>query len=86
MLVYQRKNRERITSNLDKYYPYEEIRQHVAVESNQKGEKFLISIKKEIEKSNLEDLETKYKNILGKKAKPKEAAATAIEPAIFAKI
>ena len=86
MLVYQRKNRERITSNLDKYYPFEEIREVVSVASNQKGEKFQISIKKEIEKLGLESLDSKYRSIIGKTAKLKAALENAISEKVFTKL
>jgi hypothetical protein len=49
-LVYQRKNRERLTNNLDKYHFYEEIASVIKVEQNLKSEKFKISIDKEVSK------------------------------------
>jgi hypothetical protein len=45
-LVYQRKNRERLTNNLDKYYHYVESGQHVKLEHNDKGDKFRLSLVK----------------------------------------
>lgn len=38
-LVYQRKNRERLTNNLDKYHAFEEIADLVPLEQNLKGDK-----------------------------------------------
>jgi hypothetical protein len=51
-LVYQRKNRERLTNNLDKYHFYEEISSLIKIEQNLKGEKFKLSIEKELSKSD----------------------------------
>ena len=48
-LVYQRKNRERLTNNLDKYYFYPESGSVVKMDSNDKGEKFKIQIAKTLE-------------------------------------
>ena len=39
-LVYQRKNRERLTNNLDKYHSYEEISNLTKLDYNLKSEKF----------------------------------------------
>ncbi|MDH4200159.1 MAG: helicase [Spirochaetia bacterium] len=66
MLVYQRKNRERITSNLDKYYPFEEIREIVKVDTNENGHKLIFSIEKEMTSISREDLDSRYLKILGK--------------------
>ncbi|MBW7857756.1 MAG: helicase-associated domain-containing protein [Leptonema sp. (in: Bacteria)] len=52
-LVYQRKNRERLTNTLDRYYAYQESSNHVKIESNDKGQKFRQSISKVL-KSRLE--------------------------------
>lgn len=71
MLVYQRKNRERITNNLDKYYPYEEIRKLVSIDTNAKGEKFHISIRREVETTPVDKQESKYLSLLGKDKKPR---------------
>ncbi|MEM7179444.1 MAG: helicase [Spirochaetota bacterium] len=49
-LVYQRKNRERLTNNLDKYHAYEEIAKIVQLDHNTKGEKFKHSLAKEYAK------------------------------------
>lgn len=43
-LIYQRKNRERLTNNLDKYYYYPESGNILQIESNEKGQKFRISL------------------------------------------
>jgi predicted transcriptional regulator len=49
-LVYQRKNRERLTNNLDKYHFYDEIAILIKTDVNTKGEKFKISLEKELSK------------------------------------
>ena len=85
MLVYQRKNRERITSNLDKYYPFDEIKKVVSVDTNHKGEKFQISIKKELGQKNIE-LDNKYKTAVGKTLKGKAFIDSATADKTFAKI
>jgi hypothetical protein len=45
-LLYQRKNRERLTNNLDKYHTYDEIANLVKLDFNQKGEKFKLGLDK----------------------------------------
>jgi hypothetical protein len=45
-LLYQRKNRERLTNNLDKYHAYEEIASLIKLDLNQKGEKFKMALDK----------------------------------------
>jgi hypothetical protein len=45
-LLYQRKNRERLTNNLDKYHAYDEIANLIKLDLNQKGEKFKLGIDK----------------------------------------
>jgi len=45
-LLYQRKNRERLTNNLDKYHAYEEIAGLVKLDLNLKGEKFRMALDK----------------------------------------
>jgi hypothetical protein len=45
-LVYQRKNRERLTNTLDRYYAYRESSEHVRVTTNEKGQKFRQSLAK----------------------------------------
>ncbi|HNJ03761.1 MAG TPA: helicase, partial [Leptospiraceae bacterium] len=45
-LVYQRKNRERLTNNLDKYYFFPESGTRIRMETNEKGQKFRISLPK----------------------------------------
>lgn len=86
MLVYQRKNRERITNNLDKYYPFEEIRGKVSVDTNQHGEKFQLSIKKEIEFMGINSLDKKYRAALKKGNVKKDVLESAIQSQTFAKI
>jgi len=43
-LIFQRKNRERLTNNMDKYYCYPESGDKVKLETNEKGEKFRQSL------------------------------------------
>ncbi|MCB1146453.1 MAG: helicase, partial [Leptospiraceae bacterium] len=86
MLVYQRKNRERITNNLDKYFPFEEIRALVSVDTNQNGEKFQLSIKKEIEQKGIDVLEPKYRSALGKSTNRKEIAENSVKEETLAKL
>lgn len=86
MLVYQRKNRERITNTTDRYYPFEEIRSIVSIDTNQKGEKFLVSIKKEIEILGPEKFDPKYIALLGKKSNRRELAEQAVKPETLAKV
>jgi hypothetical protein len=45
-LVYQRKNRERLTNNMDKYYYYPESGSLIRLDTNEKGEKFDLSLEK----------------------------------------
>lgn len=70
MLVYQRKNRERITSNMDKYYPYEEIKEIVHIDENKKGEKFQFCIRDFINHHHIEDIFIDYITLLTGKKKP----------------
>ncbi len=42
-LVYQRKNRERLTNNMDRYYYFPESGDHVSLDTNEKGQKFRTS-------------------------------------------
>jgi hypothetical protein len=87
MLVYQRKNRERITSNLDKYYPFEEIRSVVRVDNNENGHKLIYSIEKEILSESIDDFDPKYHKLLGKTgALPVAKAAYAVSDEFFEKI
>jgi len=80
MLVYQRKNRERITSNMDKYYPYDEIKEIVCIDENKKGEKFRYSITDEINQVLLSQLPASYlDHVAGKKK-------TSIKKAEFVKL
>lgn len=59
-LVYQRKNRERLTNNLDKYHAYEEIACVVQLDSNAKGEKFKHTLAKEYHKYPIENISDKW--------------------------
>ena len=64
LLVYQRKNRERITSNLDKYHPLYEISKMVSTDTNRDSSKFKIFIHKEIQLKGIKNLNMKYASIL----------------------
>ncbi len=66
-LVYQRKNRERLTNNLDKYHAYDEYLKLIKVESNPKGEKFKFSIEKSLNKSTYAEIPNEWKEATGAK-------------------
>ncbi|TGL54906.1 helicase, partial [Leptospira ognonensis] len=66
-LVYQRKNRERLTNNLDKYHAYEEFVKLIKVETNQKSEKFKFSIEKSLHKATYAEIPTEWKEAIGAK-------------------
>ncbi|MBV6494351.1 MAG: hypothetical protein LDLANPLL_02383 [Turneriella sp.] len=86
MLLYQKKNRERITRNLDKYIPFDEFRRLVSTDGNPRGEKFQISIRREVEQTSPEDHDTKYLALLGGKGKkPREYAEKAYKDETLAK-
>ncbi len=73
-LIYQRKNRERLTNNLDKYHAYDEIYKHTKVEVNSKGEKFQFSIEKHFHKLPFNEIPNGFREALGaKKSEPTEA-------------
>jgi len=86
MLVYQRKNRERLTNTLDKYYPFDEIKSLVSIDRNDKGEKFQISIKRELNQCKFEGVNPKYKALVGKFSNPKEGLKLAVTSEVFEKI
>jgi len=69
MLVYQRKNRERITSNLDKYYPFETIQDVVKIDYNENGDRLRYSINKDIDSSEFENIDTAYLKLVEAKDK-----------------
>ncbi|HRP69042.1 MAG TPA: helicase, partial [Turneriella sp.] len=86
MLLYQKKNRERITHNLDKYIPFDEFRKLVSTDGNPRGEKFQISIRREVEQTSPEEHDSKYLTILGGKGKkPREYAEKAYKDETLAK-
>lgn len=66
-LVYQRKNRERLTNNLDKYHAYDEVAELVKLDTNQKGEKFRVALDKSHIKANLESIPKDWLNAQGLK-------------------
>lgn len=86
MLVVQRKNRERITSNLDKYIPIEEIKKLVHVDTNDQGEMFQISIKREIEKFGVNSLSPEYRKKVGAGLNTRSFASKAVKPETFKKM
>ncbi|MDH4262617.1 MAG: helicase [Spirochaetia bacterium] len=86
MLVYQRKNRERITSNLDKYYPFEEIRNVIKIDTNENGQKLLYSIEKEISSGAIDDFDPKYEKLIGKFDAISAKAAYAVSDEFLEKI
>lgn len=55
-LVYQRKNRERLTNNLDKYHAFEEISNLIKLDTNAKGEKFKFSLQKYMGNKSVSDI------------------------------
>lgn len=65
-LVYQRKNRERLTNNLDKYYFYPESGSNVKLDLNDKGQKFKLSLPKILQAK--EKVTPEWKKAIGSKA------------------
>lgn len=81
-LVYQRKNRERLTNNLDKYYYYPESGQNVRLDSNDKGQKFRLNLGRVLQAQ--EKMPAEWKKVLGGRTASNgsftaEAAAAAVE-------
>ncbi len=64
-LVYQRKNRERLTNNLDKYYFFPENGALVRHDTNEKGQKFRLLLGKALQ--GRKTLPPDWKRILGAK-------------------
>ena len=62
-LVYQRKNRERLTNNLDRYYYYPESGDRVLMETNEKGLKFKPSLPQILQSRDV--LSPTWKKVLG---------------------
>lgn len=60
-LVYQRKNRERLTNNLDKYHAFEEIADLVPLEQNLKGDKYKISLEKYLDRKKMTEISEEWK-------------------------
>lgn len=52
-LLYQRKNRERLTNNLDRYHHYPESGSLVRMDTNEKGQKFKLNLSQILDKDNL---------------------------------
>lgn len=65
-LVYQRKNRERLTNNLDKYYYFPESGTRVRMETNEKGQKFRQSLPRYLQ--SRPQLPRAWEQAIGKKA------------------
>ena len=87
MLLYQKKNRERITNNLDKYIAFDEFRAIVSIDGNPRAEKFMISIRREVEATPVEEFDQKYLTLLGGKGKkPREYAEKAIKDDVLEKV
>lgn len=66
-LIYQRKNRERLTNNLDKYHAFEEIAVLIKMDSNAKGEKFKLSLDKYNEVHTTKNIHSEWSGIIGQK-------------------
>ncbi|HMV43870.1 MAG TPA: helicase [Leptospiraceae bacterium] len=66
-LVYQRKNRERLTNNLDKYHAYSEIADLIKLDINAKGEKFKLSLDKYFHKHPVDQIAPEWIKVLGYK-------------------
>ena len=66
-MVYQRKNRERLTNNLDKYHTYPEIASIIKVEENIKSDKFKFSLEKFFGKTVPKELPKPWQERLQKK-------------------
>ncbi len=75
-LVYQRKNRERLTNNLDKYYYYQESGSGVRMDTNEKGQKFKLTLGKALQARS--PLPAEWKKALG--SKPNLTHAAQAEP------
>lgn len=81
-LVYQRKNRERLTNNLDKYYYFPESGDHVRMDTNEKGQKFRLSLSKIL---NSQPPVPEWKKITGASGQANIAAAS-VQPAALQKV
>ncbi|MDX1960355.1 MAG: helicase [Leptospiraceae bacterium] len=66
-LLYQRKNRERLTNNLDKYHAYEEIASLIKLDLNQKGEKFRLGFDRQLSKLPVASISTDFAKSIGVK-------------------
>ena len=88
-LVYQRKNRERLTNNLDKYYFYPESGEHVRLDLNDKGQKFRLNLAKILQAQ--EKIPPEWKKALGNRASSNgqftaEVANAACDPETLSKL
>lgn len=68
-LVYQRKNRERLTNNLDKYHAYDELAALVSLDQNLKGDKYKVSVEKLLDRKKLTDISNEWKKAVKAPAK-----------------
>ncbi len=66
LLIYQKKNRARITSNLDKYPPYDEVKNRILTDKNIKGNKLRITIEKMVSTKDIDTFSKEYLHLLGK--------------------
>lgn len=68
-LVYQRKNRERLTNNLDKYHAFDELADLVSLDQNLKGDKYKVSVEKLLDRKKLTDISNEWKKAVKAPAK-----------------
>lgn len=81
-LAYQRKNRERLTNSMDKYYYYPETGDNVVLEANDKGQKFnidLSSVLKEKKDNPPEEWIAAFQTVTGESSKRKNFSLSEIE-------
>lgn len=86
MFVIHKKNRERLTANLDKYYLIAEIQPFLSKNVNQSGKFFQLSIRRGVSTIKYKNLSSGYQKILGKDLTTQEAAVKAIEKDTLKKI
>lgn len=85
-LVYQRKNRERLTNNLDKYYYYPESGANVRLDANDKGQKFRLTLPKVLQQEKKPAPEWKKALSVKGDSFNADAANKAIQPENIAQI
>ena len=79
MFIYQRKNRERITNNLDKYHIYDELKSRILIKTNVNAIQLNISIGASLRLFDISNLNKKYVSIVGKKLSKEEFIKQAVE-------